>query len=103
MDEDNRDGKRFECLECGCTVNADYNAAKHVGFRYLSDELSSPASHTCSSGQATSQLAFAIVLKAFVKRDALTQEEALEKLDEVTEQRDWLGAPIYRRARKLFE
>ncbi len=57
VDEDNRDGKHFECVECGYTVNADYNAAKNVGFRYLSEELSNPAGRTCSSGQATSQLA----------------------------------------------
>jgi IS605 OrfB family transposase len=57
VDENNRDGKQFECLECGYTVNSDYNAAKNIGFRYLSEELSSPASRTCSSGQATSQLA----------------------------------------------
>jgi len=57
VEEDNRDGKHFECVECGYTVNSDYNAAKNVGFRYLNDEVSSPASHTCSSGQATSQLA----------------------------------------------
>ena len=57
VDEDNRDGKHFECLECGYTVNADYNAAKNIGFRYLSVDLSGPASRTCSSGQATSQLA----------------------------------------------
>ncbi len=57
VDEDNRDGKHFECLDCGYTVNSDYNAAKNIGFRYLSEELSSPASPTCSSGQATSQLA----------------------------------------------
>jgi len=44
-----------------------------------------------------------IVLKALVKRDVLTQEEALEKLDELAEQRDWLGAPIYRRAQDLFQ
>ena len=43
-----------------------------------------------------------IVLKALVKRDVLTQDEALEKLDELAEQRDWLGAPIYRRAKNLF-
>ena len=55
--EDNRDGKHFECTDCRYTVNADYNAAKNIGFRYLSDELSSSASRTCSSGQATSQLA----------------------------------------------
>jgi len=44
-----------------------------------------------------------IVLKALVQRDVLTQGGALEKLDELAEQRDWLGAPIYRRARNLFE
>lgn len=54
VDEDNRNGKQFEC---GYTVNADYNAAKNIGLRYLSEELSGPTSRTCSSGQATSQLA----------------------------------------------
>lgn len=44
-----------------------------------------------------------IVLKALVKRDVLEQEEAVEKLDKLAEQRDWLGAPIYRRAKNLFE
>jgi len=43
-----------------------------------------------------------IVLKALVKRDTMEQE-ALEKLDDLAEQRDWLGAPIYRRALNLFE
>lgn len=44
-----------------------------------------------------------IVLKALVQRDTLEQEEALEKLDELAEQRDWLGAPIYRKAQRLFD
>ncbi len=44
-----------------------------------------------------------IVLKALIQRDALDREEALEKLDELGEKRDWLGAPIYRRARNLFQ
>jgi len=44
-----------------------------------------------------------IVLKALVKRDVLEQKEALEKLDTLAERRDWLGAPIYRRAQNLFE
>ena len=56
VDEDNRDDKHFECVECGYAVNADYNAAKNIGFRYLSEDLSGPASRTCSSGQATGQL-----------------------------------------------
>lgn len=44
-----------------------------------------------------------IVLKALVKRNVLGEEEALTKLEELVEQRDWLGAPIYRRAKGLFE
>ncbi|WP_435185104.1 hypothetical protein [Halobellus sp. EA9] len=44
-----------------------------------------------------------IVLKALVQRDVLTGEEAREKLDELAENRDWLGAPIYRRAQDLFD
>lgn len=44
-----------------------------------------------------------IVLKALVKRDVLDHEDALEKLDQLAETRDWLGAPIYRRAQNLFQ
>jgi predicted nucleic acid-binding protein len=44
-----------------------------------------------------------IVLKALVKRDVLEQDEALANLDELAERRDWLGAPIYRRAQNLFD
>ena len=33
VDGDNRDDEQFDCLECGYTVNADYNAVKNVGFR----------------------------------------------------------------------
>ncbi|WP_255197765.1 hypothetical protein [Halorarius litoreus] len=44
-----------------------------------------------------------IVLKALVQRDVLEQADAVEKLDELAKQRDWLGAPIYRRAKRLFE
>lgn len=44
-----------------------------------------------------------LVLKALVKRGVLEEDEALEKLDQAAENRDWLDAPIYRRAKKLFE
>ena len=44
-----------------------------------------------------------IVLKALIQRDILSGEEAREKLDALAENRDGLGAPIYRRARELFE
>lgn len=43
-----------------------------------------------------------IVLKAFVKRDVLEHEDAVAKLEKLAATRDWLGAPIYRRARDLL-
>lgn len=43
-----------------------------------------------------------IVLQALVKRDVLTQSEAKSRLESIAETRDWLGAPIYERARTLF-
>lgn len=52
--EGNRDGKHFECQQCGYVLNADLNAAKNIAFELLS-EL--PASRTCSPGKAASQLA----------------------------------------------
>lgn len=44
-----------------------------------------------------------IVLRALVERDVLDNQEARTKLDALATQRDWLGAPIYRRAETLFE
>ena len=43
-----------------------------------------------------------IVLKPLTQRNKLEQEEAERKLEELAENRDWLNAPIYRRARRLF-
>lgn len=44
-----------------------------------------------------------IVLKALVKRGVLDRAGAVERLERLAETRDWLGAPIYRRARRLFD
>lgn len=44
-----------------------------------------------------------IVLRSLVDRGRLDREMALAKLDALAESRDWLGAPIYRRAERLFE
>ncbi|WP_265110719.1 hypothetical protein [Halosolutus halophilus] len=44
-----------------------------------------------------------IVLRALVKRGALENGEARERLEQIAAARDWLGAPIYRRATRLFE
>lgn len=53
---------------------------------------------------ATARVAISpIVLKALVKRDVLTADEATQNLDQLVDARDWLGAPIYRRARELFD
>jgi predicted nucleic acid-binding protein len=44
-----------------------------------------------------------IVPRALVERGVLERDEAVERLDDLAERRDWLGAPIHRRARRLFE
>jgi predicted nucleic acid-binding protein len=44
-----------------------------------------------------------IVLKALVKRGVLEREAAVEHLERLATERDWLGAPIYRRARSMFD
>lgn len=44
-----------------------------------------------------------IVLKALVQRNVLKKEEALDRLEDAAEKRDWLNAPIYRKARELFD
>jgi len=44
-----------------------------------------------------------IILKALVKRDVLNKKEALAKLEQAAENRDWLSSPIYRRAKSLFK
>lgn len=44
-----------------------------------------------------------ILLKALVKRGVLEPDDARERVDLLAENRDWLGTPIYRRARVLFE
>lgn len=43
-----------------------------------------------------------IVLRALVKRGRIDDTTARTRLEELAETRDWLGAPIYRRARRLF-
>jgi len=43
-----------------------------------------------------------LLLRALVKRGVLTNDEARERLEKMAASRDWLGAPIYRRAQQLF-
>lgn len=44
-----------------------------------------------------------ILLRALVERGVLERDDARSKLQQVARSRDWLGAPIYRRAQRLFE
>lgn len=44
-----------------------------------------------------------IVLRALVKRDTLDSERAETAFEEIAAGRDWLDAPIYRYARRLFD
>lgn len=43
-----------------------------------------------------------IMLKALVKKDRITEEEAKEKLDNLAENRNWIGSPIYKHAKNIF-
>lgn len=43
-----------------------------------------------------------IMLKALVKRNKLSKKKAKQKLDTLAENRNWLGSPIYRHAKKMF-
>ena len=47
----NRDDKHFECLKCGYELDADYNAAKNIGMKYVRSGQKS------SDGRASSHLA----------------------------------------------
>jgi|APHM01.1.fsa_nt_gi transposase, IS605 OrfB family, central region len=64
----NRREKRFECESCGRSWNADYNAARNIGLNYMFDSVL-PASQTCSSGKATSQLALMSGVLSVTERD----------------------------------
>lgn len=43
-----------------------------------------------------------IMLKALVKRNRISDKKAKQKLDKLAENRNWLGSPIYRHAKKMF-
>lgn len=56
VSSENRTGRDFTCEQCGLSLNADYNAARNIGLRYL-EESDIPSSQTRSTGRATCQLA----------------------------------------------
>jgi putative transposase len=68
VSDSNRGEKQFECVGCGRSWNADYNAARNIGLRHIFDSLL-PASQTCSSGKTTCQLAFMSGVLSVTERD----------------------------------
>jgi predicted nucleic acid-binding protein len=44
-----------------------------------------------------------LLFRALLKQDVLTNDAARECVETLAGTRDWLGAPVYRRARQLFE
>ena len=80
------------CLTLERTVGAGF---------LLTDDL-----RALSELQVLSEAAVAIspiLLRALVTRGVLTQAEAVDRLETLAVSSDWLGAPIYRKARELFE
>lgn len=88
---------RIDPGEGSCAVSANDLDAPFL----LTDDLRAlPELENATTAQvAISPLLF----RALVKRGVLTNEEARERLETLAETRDWLGAPIYRRAQRLFE
>ncbi len=48
--EDNRDGKKFKCVECGYEVNADYNASKNIAMKYIVENDLHDVHKSCRGG-----------------------------------------------------
>lgn len=88
---------RIDAGEGSCAVLASQQGANFL----LTDDLR--AIPELEASVETRVAISPIVLRALVIRDDLTREEALDRLETLAAERDWLGAPIYRRARALFE
>ncbi|MEF8787193.1 MAG: hypothetical protein V5A45_14785 [Haloarculaceae archaeon] len=88
---------RIDEEEGSCAILANDLDAPYL----LTDDLRAlPELETAT----TAQVAISpLVLRALVKRGVLDDDEARQRLERLAKKRDWLGAPIYRRARQLFE
>lgn len=76
--------------------------AKHLGPRFLiTDDLR--ALPELQSATDARVVISPLLLRALVERDVLTPEEVATRLRQLATTRDWLGAPIYRKAQELFD
>jgi predicted nucleic acid-binding protein len=97
IDEDIPESSRIDRGEGSCIVLANRLSADFL----LTDDLRAlpELQHLTDAQVAISP----IVLKALMNRGVLEREDAIQRLDQLAATRDWLGAPIYRRAKQLFE
>jgi predicted nucleic acid-binding protein len=86
------DSGEASCVALTREVDADF---------MLTDDLRAMAEIKKLSTLEVAISPFMIV--AMAKNDVLSREEALEKIEKLAENRDWLGTPIYQRAKKQFE
>lgn len=96
-DETIPETSRIDRGEGSCVVLADQSSAEFL----LTDDL-----RTLPELQQLADARVAIspiALNALVKRGVLGRDDARQRLEQLAETRDWLGAPIYRRAIRLFE
>lgn len=97
VENDVPETSRIDRGEGGCVVLADQHSANFL----VTDDLRAlPELQQLTDAQVAIS---PIVLKALVNRDVLGREEAIQRLEQIAETRDWLGEPIYRRAKQLFD
>lgn len=97
LDADIPETSRIDRGEGSCAVLSDRNAADFL----VTDDLRAlPELERLTEAQVAIS---PIVLKALVNRGVLERRDALQRLEQLADARDWLGAPIYRRATELFE
>jgi len=97
VENPNFDSSRIDDGEASCAALVRENGAEFL----LTDDLRALPELEAAT---PSQVAISpIVLKALVKRGVYTDDRAREKVEQIAADRDWLQAPIYRRAMDLFE
>jgi predicted nucleic acid-binding protein len=88
---------RIDQGEGSCAVLSDRHAAEFL----VTDDLRAlPELQRLTEAQVAIS---PIVLKALVNRGVLERGDALQRLEQLADTRNWLEAPIYRRATELFE
>jgi predicted nucleic acid-binding protein len=97
VEEDVPETSRIDHGEGSCVVLADERSADFL----VTDDLRAlPELQQLTDARVAIS---PIVLRALVTREVLEHEEAVRRLEQLAETRDWLGAPIYHRAAQLFD